>query len=208
MHLGSDKSHAHALYLLSKCKGYVVMKFDCLKVSGKVDCIRSVVPMNGGYKATVSIGGAVIPNLQLTNKIYDELEVGEDVTLYGIFKSSSKKENNLGVLYGLKKENGEKMFSTSFRFMVPMILVGAAAISFCLIFLVGWFLSLFVVIFLGGEGQDYIFNTTVLAIVEASAVALFFLWRAWVVFSATSDPESWEIIAPATLSSRFSKFHK
>lgn len=184
------------------------MKFDCLKVAGKVDYIRSVVPMNGGYKATVSIDGAVIPNLQLTNKIYDELEVGEDVALYGIFKCSSKKENNLGVLYGLKKENGEKMFATSFRFMVPMILVGAAAISFCLTFLVGWFLSLFVVVFLGGENQDYIFNTTVLAIVEASAVALFFLWRAWVVFSATSDPESWEIVTPSALSSHFSKFHK
>jgi len=46
------------------------------------------------------------------------------------------------------------------------------------------------------------------SLVEASIAAAFFLWDTWVIFSATSDPEEWEAIAPATLSSRFSKFHK
>ncbi|MGY2275953.1 hypothetical protein ACW9IW_32325, partial [Pseudomonas azotoformans] len=62
------------------------MKFDCVKVSGKVDYVRSVDRMNGGHKAKVSIDGAVIPNLQVSNKLYEELEVGESVTLYGLFK--------------------------------------------------------------------------------------------------------------------------
>lgn len=51
--------------------------------------------MNGGYKAKVSIDGSVIPNLTLTNKIYEELEVGQNVTFYGMFKNSSKKKRIL-----------------------------------------------------------------------------------------------------------------
>ncbi len=54
------------------------MKFDCVKVTGKIDYVRSVTPKNGGYTATVSIDGAVIPKLQMTNKLYEELEVGEN----------------------------------------------------------------------------------------------------------------------------------
>ncbi|WWL45125.1 hypothetical protein V5O39_04010 [Pseudomonas parakoreensis] len=68
------------------------MKFDCVKVSGKVDYVRSVDRMNGGHKATVSIDGAVIPNLQVSNKLYEELEVGESVTLYGLFKRNNEKK--------------------------------------------------------------------------------------------------------------------
>jgi len=68
------------------------MKFDCVKVSGKIDYVRSVDRMNGGHKAKVSIDGAVIPNLQVSNKLYEELEVGENVTLYGLFKRSNDKE--------------------------------------------------------------------------------------------------------------------
>lgn len=68
------------------------MKFDCVKVSGKLDYVRSVIPTKGGYKAKLSIDGSVIPNLILTNKIYEELEVGQSVMLYGMFKNSSKKE--------------------------------------------------------------------------------------------------------------------
>lgn len=184
------------------------MKFDCVKVSGKLDYVRSVMPMNGGYKAKISIDGSVIPNLTLTNKIYEELEVGQSVILYGMFKNSSKKEKNMGVIYGLEKESGEKMFATSFRLMVPMILAGAAALAFCMVFIICWFPSLFALISVFGQDQSYMYNATVLTIIEAGLVALFFLWRAWAIFSATSRPESWEIIAPSTLSSRFSKFHK
>lgn len=184
------------------------MKFDCVKVSGKVDYIRSVDPSNGGYKATVSIDGAVIPNLAMSNKLYEELDEGDNVTLYGIFNSSSKKEKNHGVLYGLEKQNGEKIFDTQQRFKVPLVLAVTAAIGFCMIFLVGWFPSLYALVFLFGRDQDLMYNATALATVEASLVALFFLWRAWVMINATTNPESWDTIEPATLSSRFSKFHK
>lgn len=185
------------------------MKFDCAKISGKIDYVRSVTPMGSGYKATVSVDGAVIPNLQLSNKLFEELEVGEQVTLYGIFRRSSKKEKNDGVLYGLEKQSGEKMFATQYRFQVPLLLAFFAVISFCVVFVVGWFVSVYPVIYLFDNSDGaFMFNNTAVALVEASIAAGFFLWRAWIMFSATSDPEAWESIAPATLSSRFSKFHK
>lgn len=185
-----------------------MMKFDCAKVSGKVDYVRSVSRMDGGYKATVSIDGAVIPELKMSHKIYEELEAGESVILYGIFKNSSKKEKNSGVLYGLQTESGNKIFETKYRFQIPMFLAVAAAIAFCMVFLVGWFPSVIALIFLFGQDQNYLHNGTVLTTVEASLAALFFLWRAWVMFSATAEPEAWKVIAPTVLSSRFSKFHK
>lgn len=67
------------------------MKFDCVKFSGKVDYVRSVNPISGGHKIKVSVDGAVIPNLQVSNKLYEELEAGETATLYGIFNRSKKK---------------------------------------------------------------------------------------------------------------------
>lgn len=185
------------------------MKFDCAKVSGKIDYVRSATPMSGGYKATVSIDGAVIPNLKLTNKLYEELEIGEQVTLYGIFKKSGNKEKNDGVLYGLEKQSGEKFFATNLRLLVPLMLVATAAFAFCFVFVAGWAASVFPVLyFFGKNNPNIMHDTTVFAIVEASLAALFFIWRAWVMFSATSNPESWDVIEPATLSNRFSKFYK
>jgi len=184
------------------------MKFDCLKFSGKVDYARSVYPMNGSQKSKVSINGAVIPNLQVPNKLYEELEVGETVTLYGIFNHSSKKEKNHGVLYGIERQNGEKMFDTNQRLKVPVAMTGLAAIAFCLTFVVGWVPTLFALGFLFGPSPDIFENATVLAIVEGGLAALFLLWRAWVMLSNTANPESWQAIEPAALSTRFSKLHK
>ena len=185
------------------------MKFDCVKVTGKIDYVRSVTPKSGGYTATVSIDGAVIPKLQMTNKLYEELDVGENATLYGIFKKNRDKEKNDGVLYGVEKQNGQKFFATNLRLSVPLMLVFTAALLFCLVFVVGWAASIFPVLFIfGKENPNYMYNTTVFATVEASLVAAVILWRAWVMLGATSNPESWVAIEPATLSSRFSKFHK
>ncbi|MFP3516399.1 hypothetical protein SB766_09385 [Pseudomonas sp. SIMBA_077] len=183
------------------------MKFDCVKFAGKVDYVRSVNLINGGHKILVSIDGAVIPNLQVSNKLYEELEAGEPATLYGIFNRSKKKEKNHGVLYGLT-QRGEKIFDTSQRLKVPVALAGFAVIAFCLMFVIGWVPSLFALGLLFGPNPDVFSNATVLALLEGSLAALFFLWRAKVMLSATANPEGWESIDPATLSSRFSKFHK
>jgi hypothetical protein len=186
------------------------MKFDCLKVSGKLDFVHVVQPMSNGYKTTISIDGVKIPNVQLTNTFYEELEAGEDVTLYGIFKNYKKKENNTGIIYGIAKMNGEKMFATHFRFLVPMMLTVYAAIAFCLVFVLGWLASTVPVVWLYGKDDidGFIYHTTVFALVEACLAAGFYLRRAWVMLSVTNDPESWNVMSSAMLSSRFSKFHK
>ncbi|QXG47480.1 hypothetical protein [Pseudomonas viridiflava] len=184
------------------------MKFDCVKFSGKVDYVRSVNTISGGHKIKISLDGAVIPNLQISNKLYEELEANESVTLYGIFNKSKKKEKNHGVIYGLQHERGEKIFDTSQRFKVPVAMTGFAVIAFCMMFVIGWVPTLFALGLLFRHDPDVFSNATVIAAVEGALAALFFLWRAQVMLSATANPEAWESIDPAILSRRFSKFHK
>lgn len=186
------------------------MKFDCLKVAGKLDSVHVICPMNGGYKATLSIDSVRIPNVQLTNKIYEELEEGENITLYGIFKNSKSKEKNIGVIYGLQKQSGEKMFATSLRLLAPMMLAVYAAIAFCLVFAIGFFVSWIPVAYIFGRTSpgEFIHHSVVFALVEGALAAAFFLWKALALISVTNDPESWQSMQPALLSNRFSKFHK
>lgn len=185
------------------------MKFDCAKVSGKVDDIRRVSRVDGGYTATVSIDGAVIPKLQIASKLFEELTVGENVTLYGLFKNNKDREKNQGILYGLKRESGEKSFATELRYKVPMILAVTSVLAFCIVFVAGWVVSIYPVAYIfGGNSQQFMYNNTVAAFVEAGLAAAFFLWRAWVMVQSTADPEAWKNMDAATVSSRFSKFDK
>ncbi|MNJ40373.1 hypothetical protein D3C77_352670 [compost metagenome] len=183
------------------------MKFDCAKITGKLDHVGSVSRMDGGFTASVKIDGAVIPKLKMASRLYEELNVGENVTLYGLFKNNKDKGKNEGILYGLKKESGEKMFSTEFRYKVPMLFAVVSVIAFCFVFVAGWALSVIPVNYFMGS-SDFMYNTTVVAVVEASLAAAFFLWRAWVMVQATADPEAWKVMDAATVSSRFSKFDK
>lgn len=186
------------------------MKFDCAKVSGKVDYVRSVNPISGGYKANISIDGSVIPQLRMTGRMYEELEEGESITLYGIFRNSKKKIKNDGVIYGIGKASGEKMFDTQFRYQVPLYLSFYAALAFVIVFILGFFPSIFLsaALFHNASVAEAMSNTAMLATIEGCIAGAFFLWRAWVMVKSTSNPETWEVMSPATLSSRFSKFHK
>lgn len=184
------------------------MKFDCLKVSGKLDYVRAETSMSGGFQANVSIDGAVIPNLKMTNKLYEELEVGENVTLYGLFKNDKDKTKNSGVLYGLANQSGSKFFAKNLRLSVPMLLLVTGIVAAAFTFVAGWFASLFPVLWLFGDEDGFFWLVTYFAIGEAALVGGFFIWRAWVMLSATSDPEAWASTDSATLSKRFSKFHK
>lgn len=100
------------------------------------------------------------------------------------------------------------MFDTNQRLKVPVAMTGFAAIAFCIMFVVGWVPTLFALGFLFGPSPNIFENATVLAIVEGGLVALFFLWRAWVMLSNTANPDSSQAIEPAALSTRFSKLHK
>jgi len=151
------------------------MKFDCVKVSGRVDAVRNIISIGNYYKGTIVVDGEPIPNVQLTNQFYEELNAGENVTLYGIFKNLKQKDKNNGVLYGLQKENGEKMFATHFRLLGPMLLLLYAALAFCIVFVVGWVASCVPVVWLWGKEDidGFIYHTTVFAIIEACVAAGF-----------------------------------
>lgn len=68
------------------------MKFEGAKFSGKVDNIGFARPMRGSYRLTLKIDGEVIPNLVVPGKFYEELEFGQQVTMFGTFRNSKKKE--------------------------------------------------------------------------------------------------------------------
>jgi len=183
--------------------------FDCVKVAGKLDYVKVNSDHGDSYKATISIDGQVLPNLTLSKKMYEEIDAGQVVTLYGFFKNSSNKEKNSGIVYGLLKENGAKTFATNIRLTVPLLMVFYAVIAFCVMFPVGWMVSIVPMMsFIGGQHPMIMEYTSICALVEAVLAALFFLWAGWNVLSKTSDPEAWKVIGAADLSNRFSKLHK
>ncbi|MDR8364208.1 hypothetical protein [Pseudomonas sp. JL3] len=186
-----------------------MLNFDCVKVAGKVDYVKVSSDHGDSYKAIVSIDGQVLPNLTLPKKMYEEIDAGETVTLYGFFKNSSNKEKNTGIVYGLLKENGAKTFATSIRFTVPLLMVFYAVLAFCIVFPVGWLVSIVpMMTFIGGQHPMIMEYTSIVALVEAALAALFFLWAGWNVLNKTSDPEGWRAVAAQELSNRFSKLHK
>ncbi|WP_342214331.1 hypothetical protein [Pseudomonas sp. CFBP 8771] len=194
---------------MAKFIGYVVIKFDCAKVSGKLDYVKVTNRMNKGIKATVSLDGQKIPNIQMETEFFEELNEGDNVTLYTIVKNSKSKEKNFGVLYGFENGSGVKNFATKYRLQVPFLLLIYAFIAFAVVFVVGWPISLYLLLFLHlAEPGSGLTQITTWAFVEACLAAAFFLHAAWRMLNATSDPKSWTAMDPATLSSRFSKLHK
>jgi hypothetical protein len=193
-----------------KCKGNELMKFDCVKVSGKLDFVHLVSPIKNGYLATISLGGVAIPNAMLPSALYEELDAGENVTIYGMFKDLKKKEKNDGIIYGIQKADGEKMFAFQYRYTVPMMMAFYAALAFCVVFVAGWAASCIPVAYFVGldSPQIFIYQTTVVACLEGGLAAAFFIWRAWLLIKVTHNPDEWKLIEPAALSTRFSKLHK
>lgn len=191
---------------LAEFIGYVVIKFDCAKVSGKLDYVKVTDRMSKGLKATVSLDGQKIPNIQMETEFYEELNEGDDVTLYAIVKNSKAKEKNFGVLYGFENTRGVKSFATKYRWQVPFSLALYAMIAFAVVFVLGWFANVFIVRFLG-TGIEFA-QITKLAVVEGGLAAAFFLHAAWRMVKCTADPQSWMVMEPATLATRFSKLHK
>lgn len=181
-----------------------MIKFDCAKVSGKLDYVNVTQRMNKGLKATVSLDGQKIPNLQLETDFYESLNEGESVTLYTIVKNSKHKEKNFGVLYGFENGDGVKKFATNYRWQVPLYLMFYAIVAFAIVFVVGWPLTGYLMMYLHLATASVV---TTLALIEAGLAGGFFLHAAWRMFNCTSDPQSWMVMEPATLASRFSKLH-
>jgi hypothetical protein len=186
-----------------------VIKFDCAKVSGKLDYVKVTNRMSKGLKTIVSIDGNKIPNIQMETEFFEELNEGDNVTLYTILRNSKDKEKNIGVLYGIGNGRGFKNFATKYRWQVPAYFLFYAILAFGVVFIAGWPISYILVSFFNlAEPGAGIPQVTTWAVVEASLAAAFFLHAAWRMLNATADPESWMTMDPATLSSRFSKLHK
>ncbi|MBH3469879.1 hypothetical protein, partial [Pseudomonas putida] len=136
-----------------------------------------------------------------------ELNDGDDVTLYAIVKNSKNKEKNFGVLYGFDNNKGVRNFATKYRWQVPTYFAFYAMIAFAVVFVLGWPATIYLVRFLGITGVE-ISQITTCAIVEGGLAAAFFLHAAWRMVKCTADPQSWMVMEPATLATRFSKLHK
>ncbi|KAF0251855.1 hypothetical protein GN299_26520 [Pseudomonas putida] len=184
-----------------------MIKFDCTKVSGKVDYVKVVNQMSKGVRANVSLDGHVIPNMQMETEFFEELDAGDQVTLYTIFKNSKQRDKNFGVLYGLKKSDGKKAFATQYRWQVPLTLAVYAVIAFCVVFVIGWPVTVALLRF-SGLFMPSMTEVTTIALVEASLAGGFFLWGAWKMINCTADAEAWKTMDPASLSGRFSKLYK
>ena len=185
-----------------------MIKFDCTKVSGKIDSVKVTGRMTKGYKTLITLNGSKLPNIQMEPEFFEELNPGEEVTLYTICKNSNKKEKNMGVLYGYKKEGEQSKFATKYRWTVPSMMIFFAALAFCLVFIVGWPVSAALLALTGMGNQTGMSQITHYAFVEACLAAGFYLWAAWKMLSVTADPEGWQMIDPQALSSRFSKLDK
>ncbi|MBH3382058.1 MULTISPECIES: hypothetical protein [Pseudomonas] len=184
-----------------------MIKFDCAKVSGKLDYVRVTDRMSKGLKATIGLDGQKIPNIQMETEFYEELNEGDDVTLYAIVKNSKTKEKNFGVLYGFENTRGLKSFATKYRWQIPVSLAFYAIIAFAVVFVLGWFANVLIGRFLGITEVEFA-QITKLAVVEGGLAAAFFLHAAWRMVKCTADPQSWMVMEPARLATRFSKLHK
>lgn len=185
-----------------------MIKFDCTKVTGKIDSVKVTDHMTKGYKTLITVDGNKLPNIQMESDFFEELNSGDEVTLYTICKNSNKKEKNFGVLYGYKKIGEKSNFATKYRWTVPAMMIFYAILAFCLVFVIGWPVSASLLALTGMGNHTGISQITHYAFVEACLAGAFYLWGAWKMLSMTADPEAWQAIDPQTLSSRFSKLDK
>lgn len=79
-----------------------MIKFDCAKVSGKLDYVKVTDRMSKGLKATVSLDGQKIPNIQMETEFFEELNEGDNVTLYTIVKPLKVKKRILAFYTALR----------------------------------------------------------------------------------------------------------
>lgn len=69
-----------------------MIRFDCRQVTGVIEKPRVIATAQGVMTARIVIDGQVLPNVLLPGMIFEEIEAGERVTLYGIF---TKKKTRL-----------------------------------------------------------------------------------------------------------------
>jgi hypothetical protein len=189
---------------------HVLIRFDCRQVTGVIEKPRVIATQEGTVNARIVIDGQVLPNVLLPGKIFEEIEAGERVTLYGIFTKKKDKTDNKAIIYAVKGSNGKLVAARQFQIKVPILIVAAAVPLMVAVAAAGCFLSPYPIHLVSGSiDPDYLVRTTfVWAFWEGILAGLVMVGLAinWIRMSI--DPESWAVIDAATLSQRFSKAFK
>lgn len=187
-----------------------MIKFDCRQVTGVIDKPRVTATEPGAVTARIVIDGQVLPEVLLPGKIYEEIEAGERVTLYGIFTKKKAKMKNKATIYAMKGPNGKLVAARQYQIKVPVMLMVYAVPLMILAFIAGCFLSPYPIHLLTGSvDPDYLVRTTfVWAFWEGILAGLVMVGVAINWIRLSNDPESWAAIDAASLSQRFSKAFK
>lgn len=184
-----------------------MIKFDCRQVTGVIEKVRVTTTEQGTVTAHVTIDGQVLPNLLLPGKVYEEMEPGQRVTLYGFCTKKKNKMENKGTIYAMKGENGLLIAAKELQFKVPILIMVSAIPLMILTFVIGCFASPYLIYLVtGSEDPDYLVPTTFIwAFWEGIAAGVFMIGCAINFLKKSNDLESWAPIGVAELSQRFSK---
>ena len=127
-----------------------MFKFDCRQVTGVIEKVRVTATEQGTVTAHVTIDGKVLPNLLLPGKIYEEMEPGQRVTLYGFFTKKKNKMENKGTIYAMKDEKGLLIAAKELQFKVPILIMVSAIPLMILTFVIGCFASPYLIYLVRG----------------------------------------------------------
>lgn len=187
-----------------------MIRFDCRQVTGVIEKPRVIATEQGVMTARIVIDGQVLPNVLLPGMIFEEIEAGERVTLYGLFTKKKDKTANTATIYAMKGENGKLVAARQYQIKVPVMLMVYAVPLMILAFIAGCFLSPYPIHLVSGSvDPDYLVRTTfVWAFWEGILAGLVMVGIAVNWIRMSNDPESWAAIDAASLSQRFSKAFK
>lgn len=187
-----------------------MIRFDCRQVTGVIEKPRVIAAEQGTVTARIVIDGQVLPNVLLPGKIFEEIEAGERVTLYGIFTKKKDKTENKAIIYAVKGSSGKLVAAKQYQIKVPVLMLVAAVPLMVAVAVAGCFISPYPIhLITGSVSPSYLVPATFKAAAwEGVAAGAFMVGFAINFIRKSSQPESWAVIDAATLSQRFSKAFK
>ncbi|NIF29335.1 hypothetical protein F3J44_23585 [Pantoea sp. Tr-811] len=187
-----------------------MFKFDCRQVTGVIETLHVSSTEQGTVTAYMVIDGQVLPKVLLPGKIYEELDKGQRVTLYGIFTKKKDKMENQAVIYAMKTPAGRLVAARQYQVKVPIMIILAAFPLMLVAFIAGCVIFPYPIVWLTGhETAAYVMPATIKSAVVLSVLSgLFMIGCAINFIRKSNDPEGWAPIGIAELSQRFSKAFK
>lgn len=102
---------------------------------------RVIATEQGAVTARIVIDGQVLPNVLLPGKIFEEIEAGERVTMYGIFTKKKDKTENKAIIYAVKSSSGKLVAAKQYQIKVPVPMLVAAVPLMITVAVAGCFIS-------------------------------------------------------------------